>query len=329
MKNTSRLIRTLKGEKGLAPFWFMRQAGRYLPEYREIRSKEKDFLKLCYNPKLAAEITLQPIRRFGMDAAIIFSDILVIPDALGMKVWFEENSGPKLATLRAQKDIESLSMRHFSQTLSPVYEAISGVEKSLPGGTAIIGFSGSPWTLACYMLDPRTAKDFAQARAFARENKKSFSSIMDILVEAIIIHLSAQVNAGADVVQLFDSWAGVLSPDEFRDYVIAPTKRIVSGFKQKHPGIPVIGFPRGARKLARDYALQTGVDAVSVDGSEPLGWISVNLLQQVAVQGNLDNELLAKDKDEAVEQTGNDFGSFGVRAIHIQPRPWDFAAYAR
>lgn len=286
-------LSSLKGQvTERLPFWVMRQAGRYLPEYRDIRKHVKDFLELCYTPELATEVTLQPIRRFGMDAAILFSDILVIPHALGQAVRFEQGEGPKLDPILSRGDIEKLN-RPVDDTLMPVYETIRNVKKALPDQTALIGFSGAPWTLACYMIEGGGSKQFDVVRHFAYSQPSAFGLLIEKLTQSIIDYLSRQIENGVDVIQLFDSWAGVASPQQFEEWIIKPTTRITWTLKQKFPHIPIIGFPRMAGAKYAYYSQQTGVDAVSVDYQTPLAW--ARDLISLPLQGNLDPLLLATD----------------------------------
>lgn len=285
---------------GEIPFWFMRQAGRYLPEYRAVRKNFHNFLEFCYTPDAACEVTLQPITRYGMSAAIIFSDILVIPHALGVDVKFAEGHGPILNPI---SDISQLSKNNFSEILQPVYEAIRLTRKSLPQNTALIGFCGLPWTLACYIVEGKGSRDFSSVRQTAFRKKEFFTGLIDVLTESVIEHSLEQIKAGAQVIQLFDSWAGVLSEQEFLDYSIIPSKKITLAIKEKYPNIPVIGFPRLAGSKTIDYAKNTGVDAVSFDGSISLEVAKNELQKYVVPQGNLDSVLLAEDKNGACLQT--------------------------
>ncbi len=288
--NMKKFIDTLNGKiSEIPPIWLMRQAGRYLPEYLKTRAEAGSFLDLCYNPKLATEVTLQPIRRFGFDASILFSDILVIPHALGQELSFAENHGPILGDIpKALNFNESV----FHVNLSPVYETVSMIRENLQkegfSNTALIGFSGAPWTLACYMIDRKGSKDFAQTRIMALGNAEEFSALIDILVTAISSYLIKQIEHGAEVVQIFDSWAGVLPPEEFKKWVIEPTARIVKSIKTKYPTIPVIGFPKGAGLLYPDYIRETGITAIGIDTQMPVKWVSENLQSLAPVQGNLD-----------------------------------------
>jgi uroporphyrinogen decarboxylase len=269
------------------PVWLMRQAGRYLPEYRALRQRGGDFLELCYSPDLAAEATLQPVRRYGLDAAILFSDILVIPDALGSRVSFAQGAGPRLAPVRDAAAIAKLRRAGLAKRLAPVYEALRQVRASLPPATAVIGFAGAPWTLAAYMIEGGAAADFATARAFALGRPDSFARLIALLCEAVIAHLDAQIEAGADVVQLFDSWAGVLPEPEFERWCQEPAAKIVTRLKARHPEVPIIAFPRGAGVRYRNFVQAVPVDAVSLDTSVPLAWAR-EALPDVCLQGNLD-----------------------------------------
>ena len=294
------------------PFWFMRQAGRYLPEYRAVRKNFSNFLEFCYKPEAACEVTLQPITRYGMSAAIIFSDILVIPDALGVDVKFVEGNGPVLVPV---SDISELSKNNFREKLEPVYEAISLTRKSLPESTALIGFCGLPWTLACYMIEGKGSRDFQSVRQTAFRKKEFFTKLIDILTQSVIEHSLAQIKAGAQAIQLFDSWAGVLSEQEFLDYSITPSKKITAAIKEKYPSVPVIGFPRMAGSKVIDYAKNTGVDAVSFDGSISLQIAKNELQKYVIAQGNLDSVLLAEDKNAACQQVKKIIETLGDKSF--------------
>ncbi len=254
------------------PIWLMRQAGRYLPEYRALRTQAANFLDFCFRPELAVEATLQPIRRFDLDAAILFSDILTVPWALGQKVEFLEGEGPKLEPLRSADDIDRLNSSGVIERLAPVYQTVAGVAAALPKHTALIGFAGAPWTVAAYMVEGHGSRDFLVAKGFGMARPDLFDTILDVVTAATIDHLSAQIAAGAEAVQLFDSWAGVLAEREFRRWVIAPTRRIAEALRTQHPGVPLIGFPRGAGGLLTDYVAETGVSAVGLDTQVPLAW---------------------------------------------------------
>jgi len=269
------------------PLWLMRQAGRYLPEYRALRQRAGDFLELCYNPELAAEATLQPVRRFGFDAAILFSDILVIPDALGCPVAFEQGAGPRLEPVRDETAVDRLRRDRLLEHLAPVYEAIRVVRRSLPAETALIGFAGAPWTLAAYMIEGGSSSEFYAARAFALRRPDIFAKLITVLIEAVVEHLAAQIAAGADVVQLFDSWAGILPEPEFERWCQAPARAIVTRLNARHPEVPIIAFPRGAGVRYRSYAQAVPVDGLSLDTTVSLAWAR-EALPDVCLQGNLD-----------------------------------------
>lgn len=291
-------LRALKGESlTRPPFWLMRQAGRYLSEYREVRAKSKNFLNFCYSPDLAVEVTLQPLRRYGFDAAILFSDILVIPDALGQRVEFREGEGPVLEAVTSVNDLKGLSVDRLHDHLAPVYETVSRLSKEIPETTALIGFAGAPWTVATYMVEGRGSKDYPTARTWAYQDPEGFGQLIDLLVEATSAYLVRQIDQGAEVVQLFDTWAGVLSESQFRRWVIEPTIRIVKNIRVAHPDVPVLGFPRGAGILYMDFVHETGVDGVSLDNSVPVKWAADNLQSLCTVQGNLDNMALIAGGD--------------------------------
>jgi len=282
-------VEVLAGHKqAVPPIWMMRQAGRYLPEYREVRAKAGGFLDLCFSPEFAAEVTLQPIRRFGFDAAIIFSDILVLPYALGRSVRFEVGEGPRLDPLDSPKKINALAPEADFEKLEPVYEALRRVRRELDTHVALIGFCGAPWTVATYMVAGQGTPDQAPARMMAYQHPESFAKIIDTLVENSITYLVAQLKAGANVLQIFDTWAGVLPPREFQRWSVEPTRRIVEGVRKKVPGAKIIGFPRGAGALLPGYVEATGVDAVSIDWAAEPGLVRDRVQSKVAVQGNLD-----------------------------------------
>jgi uroporphyrinogen decarboxylase len=270
------------------PIWMMRQAGRYLPEYRDVREKAGGFLDLCFTPELAAEVTLQPIRRFNFDAAIIFSDILVIPYALGRAVSFEVGEGPRLDPLDTPEKVAALRAEADFGKLEPVYQALRRVRSELASKIALIGFCGAPWTVATYMVAGRGTPDQAPARMMAYSHPDAFAKIVDVLVENSIRYLLGQLKAGADSLQIFDTWAGVLPPREFVRWSVEPTKRIVEGVRKKVPDAKIIGFPRGAGALLPPYVDATGVDAVSIDWAAEPSLIRERVQTKVAVQGNLD-----------------------------------------
>ena len=287
-----RLLRSLSGEAVWPPpVWLMRQAGRYLPEYRAVRAGVKDFVALCTTPDLAAEVTLQPIRRYGFDAAILFSDILMLPWALGHGLEFKEGEGPVLPRLRDAAAVAALDPARVADRVAPIMETVRLVRAGLVNEgfetTTLIGFAGAPFTVACYMVEGGGSKDFAAVRGMAYSQPAVFQRLMDVLTEASIEYLSAQGVAGAEALMLFDSWAGVLSPSLFRKHCVAPAQRIVSALKARHPGVPIIGFPRLAGVMSRDY-VATGVDGIGVDTGSDIGAVAAMLPARMAVQGNLD-----------------------------------------
>lgn len=296
-KNENLLLENLKGEQtDQVPFWFMRQAGRYLPEYRELRKQAGGFLDLVYDPEKASEVTLQPIRRFGMNGAILFSDILVIPQSLGQDLRFETGEGPKLQALKEPQDIEKLTASDIDQTLSPIYETVSRVRQKLQvegfHQTNLIGFAGAPWTVACYMIEGGGSKNFEKTKNWAANDPESFGKLIETISEATIHYLSKQVEAGAEALQLFDSWAGLLEGDDFDRWVMTSTAKIVKALKEKHPGTPVIGFPREAGEKTASYAQKTAIDAIGLDYSLSPVWARDNLQATLPVQGNLDPSIL-------------------------------------
>ena len=310
--NDKRLLRALRGAPiDRYPFWFMRQAGRYLPEYRALRTKAGSFLDLCFNPDLATEVTVQPIRRYGMDAAILFSDILVIPWALGQELAFQEGEGPKLPPIRDRTGLTLLATELDITRLEPVYQTIRQVREILPAETALIGFAGAPWTVATYMVEGGSSRDFKHARQWFTDDPTGFGALIDRLTAATIRHLAAQVDAGVEVVQLFDSWAGALTGEAFDRWVIEPARTIVSALKARFPEVPIIGFPRGAGTQHRSYGERTGVDALSIETGLSLTWAREQLQPIVAVQGNLDPAILiagGSALDTAVDEIVADLG---------------------
>ncbi|WP_163270712.1 uroporphyrinogen decarboxylase [Chelativorans alearense] len=268
------------------PIWMMRQAGRYLPEYRDIRKKAGSFLDLCYNPDFAVEVTLQPIRRFGFDAAILFSDILVEPHALGRDLRFEEGAGPLMTPL-GKDDIDALETADFHERLAPVYETVRRLRSELPRETALIGFCGAPWTVATYMIAGRGTPDQAPARLFGHSSPEAFARLLDRLAACSADYLIRQIDAGADAVQIFDSWAGVLDEASFRAWCERPVAEIVRRVRERHPTVPIIGFPKGAGTLYAGYRQATGVTALGLDWTVPLA-TARRLQAEGPVQGNLD-----------------------------------------
>lgn len=297
------------------PVWFMRQAGRYLPEYRKVRAGAGSFLDLCYTPKLAAEVTLQPIRRYEFDAAILFSDILVVPDALGQRVRFVEGEGPRLDAIRNAGELSVLKPEGAQRTFAIVAETVQRLrQQDLPRETALIGFCGAPWTVATYMVAGEGTKDQAAARLWAYRDPEGFGRLMQILVEASIAYLCLQVEAGADALQIFDTWAGSLAEHEFDRWVTRPTAEIVAGVKARHPQVPILGFPRGAGAKARGFVEATGVQGISCDTAMPLGEIRRTLSGKTVVQGNLDPLLLVaggEAMDRRIDET--------IEALELNP----------
>lgn len=286
---TKPLIRALEGHhQATPPIWMMRQAGRYLPEYRAVREKAGGFLDLCFNPELAAEVTIQPVRRFGFDAAILFSDILVMPLALGRKVEFLVGEGPKLEPMEDAAALTQMRERVDATVFAPIYETVSRVKSQLDAQTTLIGFCGAPWTVATYMVAGHGTPDQAPARLFAYRDPQNFTRIIDRLVLGSIDYLVGQLKAGADVVQIFDTWAGVLSPEQFDRWCIEPTRKIVDGVRAQVPGAKIIGFPRGAGAMALPYVEITGVDGIGLDWMYPRSLAQDILQSRVAVQGNVD-----------------------------------------
>jgi len=286
-------LRALSGEVVTPPpFWLMRQAGRYLPEYRQVRASCNGFLDLCYTPEKATEVTLQPLRRYGFDAAILFSDILVVPDALGQPVSFREGEGPRLDPIRDGEGLKRLSRENFMSHLAPVFQTVSNLSKAIPASTALIGFAGAPWTVATYMVEGSGSKEFVETKKLAYSQPNVFKAMIDLLVQATGDYLIRQIDHGAEAIQIFDSWAGVLPEEEFSKWVIEPTRQLVERIKTERPGIPVIGFPRCAGALLLPFVERTGVDAVSLDTSVPLDWAAKHIQPKVTVQGNLDPIML-------------------------------------
>ncbi|MBE2275661.1 MAG: uroporphyrinogen decarboxylase [Rhodobacteraceae bacterium] len=286
---TKLILRALAGETlPTPPVWMMRQAGRYLPEYRATRAQAGDFLSLCYTPDLAAEVTLQPIRRYGFDAAILFADILLICQALGADLWFETGEGPRLSTVTDAAGLAALKPAGaIHDTLAPVYETVRILSRDLPRETALIGFAGAPWTVATYMIAGRGTPDQGPAHALKSTDRATFTGLIDLITEATIIYLSEQVKAGAEVVKLFDSWAGSLKGQDFTDFAVKPTARIIAALKARHPGLPVIAFPREAGPGYIGFARATGADCVALDNSVTPEWAAEHVQKDGCVQGNL------------------------------------------
>lgn len=306
------MLEVLDGKTlSVPPAWMMRQAGRYLPEYRALREKAGSFLNLCFNPQMAADVTLQPIRRFHFDAAILFSDILVIPHALGQTVTFAAGEGPQLAPLADEAAIDALPRAVDQNILAPIYETVRQAKAELDPNVALLGFCGAPWTVATYMIAGHGTPDQAPARLFAYSHPKAFEKLIDRLVENSVAYLVKQFEAGVDAVQLFDTWAGVLPPDEFRRWCIEPAARIVQALRVKVPDARVIGFPRGAGASLGSYVERVPVNAVSVDWMADRRLIRDTIQGKVAVQGNLDPLVLLAGGDaldRAVDGVLSDFG---------------------
>ncbi len=306
------LLENLKGNMtSKIPVWFMRQAGRHLPEYLELRQKAPNFMEFCYNPKMAAEATLQPVNRYDIDGAILFSDILVIPDALGQKVSFIKGKGPQLADL----SVNSLNISNVQTHLSSIMDTITNVKAALRKDVTFLGFCGAPWTVATYMVQQQGMRDSSGARLFAYKNPQEFNHLLDILVESSVIYLSAQIEAGVDAVQIFDSWAGSLDEKGFHDYAIKPVAKIVKNLKEKYPDTPIIGFPRGGGLLVKDFIEQTEVDAVSLDQSVSLKWAAKHLQPHLCIQGNLDNQRIVAGGEEMHMAVKNILHSWGSKPM--------------
>ena len=306
------LLESLRGENAKArPLWLMRQAGRYLPEYRELRASKGGFLELVYDNAAAAEITLQPIRRFGFDGAILFSDILIVPYAMGQDLAFLEGEGPQLSPRLADHAVDAL--RAVPGRLEPIYRTVELVKAQLGPATTLIGFAGSPWTVATYMVAGQGSRDQAETREFAYRDPAAFQAIVDGIVEVTVDYLSGQVAAGAEAVQLFDSWAGSLAPAEFERWVIAPTAEIVRQFRARHPGVPIIGFARGAGAKLVHYAREAGVDVVGIDETIDPVWAARALPEDMPVQGNLDPLLLLAGGSELERQAHRILEAFSGR----------------
>ena len=286
---SSLLIKTFNNEKSARPpFWFMRQAGRYLPEYRALRQKADGFMKLCLNSRLSCEVTLQPVSRFNPDAAIVFSDILIVPYGLGVGVDFIEGKGPILDAVKDKSDLVRLNYQLNKNRIESTYDTVRLCREKLSADKVLIGFAGSPWTVATYMVEGGSSKNYVKVKSWAYKDRASFSALINIIVDATIQHLVAQIESGAEVIKLFDSWAGVLSPKEFYEWVILPTKEICEQIKAKHPLVKIIGFPRGAGPNYIDYVNKTKIDAVATDTSVCPYWAAKSFDEEVIIQGNLD-----------------------------------------
>ena len=307
------LLAALRGEtQQPPPLWLMRQAGRYLPEYRALRAEAGSFLDLCHDPAMAAEASLQPVRRFPLDGVILFSDILVVPQALGIKLWFEEGEGPRLEPVREGEALPVFDSACQRRHLAAVYEAMERVVAAAPAGATVLGFAGAPWTLATYMVGGGRSKDFAAVKGWAYREPEGFARLIDTVQEAVAAHLVAQLDAGADAVQVFDSWAGALPESELERWSIAPIRRIVAAVKAVHPQAPVIVYPRGTGVLSERVAAETGADVLSIDSTVPPAWAAERLQPRCTVQGNLDpaalmagGEALHDAANRILEKLGN------------------------
>ena len=296
----SNLTKVFTDKNETPPIWLMRQAGRYMSEYMEIRSTIPNFLDLCYNSDKASAVTMQPIEKFGLDAAILFSDILVLPDAMGWEVNFSKGHGPILKKFESETDLNKINKR-FSNKINAVYETVAKVKAKLPKKVSLIGFAGSPWTVASYMFEGKGKQDFSVSKNFLYSQKSTALKLIDIITEKTIEYLSGQISAGAEIIQLFDSWSGVLNGNLYSEFVIYPTKKIVTALKEKFPDIKIIGFPRGSGFNYDNYINQTGIDGVSVDQFVPIKQMSI-WQKKIVVQGNLDPVVLLGEQQTIKEE---------------------------
>jgi uroporphyrinogen decarboxylase len=305
MPHQKTILRALAGETlPTPPIWMMRQAGRYLPEYKATRAKAGDFLSLCYNSDLATEVTLQPLRRYDFDAAILFADILLLPQALGADLWFVTGEGPRLSTITDRAGFDKLKpVAEIHETLHPIYQTVRNLAGELPRDITLVGFAGAPWTVATYMIAGKGTPDQGPAHALMQENPEVFEGIIDTLTEGTIEYLSAQIDAGAEVVKIFDSWAGSLKGDAFERYSVAPIRRIISELKTRHPGIPVIAFPRQAGDAYIGFHAATGADCVAVDESVSPEWVAEHVQKDGCVQGNLRSSHMVTGGEDLVRET--------------------------
>jgi uroporphyrinogen decarboxylase len=305
MAENKTILKALAGEKqDVPPIWMMRQAGRYLPEYRATRAEAGDFLSLCYNSDLATEVTLQPIRRYGFDAAILFADILLLPQALGADLWFVTGEGPRLSTITSQGDFDALKpSSDIHDTLAPIYQTVRNLSRDLPSETTLIGFAGAPWTVATYMIAGRGTPDQGPAHALKAENTALFDAVIDRLTESTIEYLSMQIDAGAEVVKLFDSWAGSLKGDDFDRYATQPAKKIISALKARHPNVPIIAFPREAGDGYIGFHSATGADCVALDNSVSPEWAAEHVQSGGCVQGNLASSHMVTGGQDLISET--------------------------
>ncbi len=302
---TKMILRALRGEVlPTPPIWMMRQAGRYLPEYRATRAEAGDFLSLCYNSELAAEVTLQPIRRYGFDAAILFADILILPQALGLDLWFETGEGPRLSTVTTPAELAALKPTEaIHDTLAPVYETVRILSRELPKETTLIGFAGAPWTVATYMIAGRGTPDQGPAHALKAADRSTFAGLIDRLTESTVEYLSMQVEAGAEVVKIFDSWAGSLEGQDFVDFAVEPARKITAALKARHPGLPVIAFPRGAGQRYAGLHAVIGADCIALDDGVTAEWAAANVQTGGCVQGNLASSHMVTGGQTLIDET--------------------------
>ncbi|MEI4234110.1 uroporphyrinogen decarboxylase [Roseovarius sp. D22-M7] len=305
MPHQKTILRALAGETlPTPPIWMMRQAGRYLPEYKATRAKAGDFLSLCYNSDLATEVTLQPLRRYDFDAAILFADILLLPQALGADLWFVTGEGPRLSTITDRAGFDRLKpVAEIHETLNPIYQTVRNLAGELPKDVTLIGFAGAPWTVATYMIAGQGTPDQGPAHALMRDDPAVFEALIDTLTEGTIEYLSAQIDAGAEVVKIFDSWAGSLKAEAFDRYCVAPIRRIVAELKNRHPGIPVIAFPRQAGDAYIGFHARSGADCVAVDDFVTPEWVAENVQTDGCVQGNLRSSHMVTGGDDLVRET--------------------------
>lgn len=305
MAQQKKILRALAGETlETPPIWMMRQAGRYLPEYRATRAEAGDFLSLCYNSELAAEVTLQPIRRYGFDAAILFADILLVPQALGADLWFVTGEGPRLSTITDQAGFDALKPADaIHEHLSPIYETVRLLSRELPEETTLIGFAGAPWTVATYMIAGRGTPDQGPAHALKNENREVFEALLARITDATVTYLSEQIKAGAEVVKIFDSWAGSLKGDDFEKYAVKPAAYITAALKRLHPDVPVIAFPRGAGERYAGLHKAIGADCIALDDGVSANWAAANVQTGGCVQGNLKSSHMVTGGEDLVRET--------------------------
>ncbi len=305
MTSQKTILRALAGETlATPPIWMMRQAGRYLPEYKATRAQAGDFLSLCYNPDLAAEVTLQPIRRYGFDAAILFADILLLPQALGADLWFVTGEGPRLSTITDQAGLDKLGpVDEIDAVLSPVYETVKILSRELPKETTLIGFAGAPWTVATYMVAGRGTPDQGPAHALKNENRPVFEALLDKITQGTIHYLSRQIDAGAEVVKIFDSWAGSLQGEDFVKYAVEPARQITAALKAKYPHVPVIAFPRGAGEKYEGLHKAIGAECIALDDGVTPEWAAAHVQTGGCVQGNLASSHMVTGGDDLVRET--------------------------